>query len=222
MVFQCAISSGTMLLSMRRTGEPDAKRLKFDGAVLESEGSGSGEVLDETIQRLSVCSVDSSRPTKKRAYVRQFGVTEKRLSEAEYVDITQIQQLLLDSAASGKSASDKNRRADSQDQIERQERDQEERKATPVTPQRISAPARPHSQPSASGELYRQGRQLEYFSKVESPKTVAGEGKGRMLPEGFPSSPLLQTPPFSAGGHSPNVEELFALWFGVPSGNGGE
>lgn len=216
-----------MLLSMRRTGEPDAKRLKFDSAGLESEGSGSGsgEVLDETIQRLSVCSVnslDASRPTKKRAYVRQFGVTEKRLSEAEYVDITQIQQLLLDSAASGKSASDKNRRAESQDQIERQERDQEERKATPVTPQRVTAPPRPHSQPSSSGELFRQGRQIEYFSKGDSPKIVQGDGKSRMLPEGFPSSPLLQTPPFSAGGHSPNVEELFALWFGVPSGNGGK
>lgn len=209
-----------MLLSMRRTGEPDAKRVKYESAGSES---GEGEVDDAILQRFSVCTVDSSKPSKKRAYVRQLGVTE-----AEYVDISQVQQLLFESAAaSGKPASDRNRRADSHDQIDRQDRDQGRK---PVTPQRVAPPVRPHSQPSCSAELLRQGRQLEYFSKGESPKVVQC-----MLPPLQPPTtpaspvtpitpitPLLHTPPFSAGGHSPNVEELFALWFGVPPGNAGE
>lgn len=211
-----------MLLSMRRAGEPDAKRIKYDSAGSETETETS-DILDEAIlQRFSVCSVNSSdanKPSKKRAYVRQFGVTEKRLGESEYVDISQVQQLLFESAASGKAANDRNRSAESQDPIDRQDRDQSAKKTTP-TPQK-SLP-RPHSQPSCSSDLYRQGRQIEYFTKGDSPKILAADGKGRMLPEGFPNSPLLQTPPFSAGGHSPNVEELFSLWFGVPNGNAGE
>lgn len=206
-----------MLLSMRRAGEPDAKRIKYDSAGSETDTESNAILDDAILQRFSVCSVDANKPSKKRAYVRQFGVTEKRLGESEYVDISQVQQLLFESAASGKAANDRNRNAESQDPIDRQDRDQSAKKTTPHK----SLP-RPHSQPSCSSDLYRQGRQIEYFTKGDSPKILAADGKGRMLPEGFPNSPLLQTPPFSAGGHSPNVEELFSLWFGVPNGNAGE
>jgi len=223
-VFACQTSTDTMLLSMRRAGEPEPKKLRFASA--ENECS---EVDDVILQKFSVCSVngDASKPSKKRSYIRQFGVTEKRVNEAEYVDISHIQQLLLDSV--GKTASDRNRQSDSES--DRQERHQGGKKSTlqtPTTPQgllnplKVGTPVRPHSQPSCSSDLYRQGRQIEYFSKGESPKILTGDGRGRMIPEVFPSSPLLQTPPFSTGGHSPNVEELFALWFGIPSVNAGE
>lgn len=265
-----------MLLSMRRTEEPDKKRVKIEEeeefqqeylkrhlpgyhAVRacdwgESSSQEQGSVDESILERLSGCSVtvepevrnkkNVTNPNKRRSFLRQFGVREET-EENEYVDITQVQQLLLDSATtSGKVASGKNRNSESQprdcqqqftqDQITNRSLSFSETNRTP-----IRTVLRPHSQPSCSSvpvdygkpqqPVFRssdnryyqqQGRQIEYFSKAGG-QICDQTGKLRMIAEGFPTSPHLQPPTSQAGGHSPNVEELFALWFGTPSGNAG-
>jgi hypothetical protein len=187
------------------------------------------------------------KPNKKRSFVRQFGVREESRQENEYVDITQVQQLLLDSATtSGKGASSKNRTSESQSRDCQQQFTQEQLTSRSLSfSETNKAPIRtvlrPHSQPSCStlpgdysksqqgffrspDRLYpQQGRQIEYFSRIDTGRVQPQDqtGKPRMLAEGLPTPPHLQPPTPSTGGHSPNVEELFALWFGTPSGNAG-
>lgn len=243
-----------MLLSMRRTEEPDKKRVKIEEEDYYrdlqqqqqqqiqqlsgwKERKPQGDVDESILERLSECSVTSDnnkneketqKPSKKRSFVRQFGVRE----ENEYVDITQVQQLLLDSATtSGKSASSKNRTSESQFKECQQQFTQEQLTSRSLSfSESNKAPIRtvlrPHSQPSCSSldyykpqggyfPYYQQaGRQIEYFGKNQPQPQ-------RMLAEGLPTPPHLQPPTPSTGGHSPNVEELFALWFGTPSGNAG-
>ncbi|KAK6621568.1 hypothetical protein RUM44_001375 [Polyplax serrata] len=238
-----------MLLTMRRTEEPDRKGLRIKEEDPEDyykfdSSQGNPQIWKEKSDGGSQwCGVsgDGNEDTKrksyrKKCYVRQFGVEEGQ-QESEYVDITQVQQLLLDSAgSSGKVASDKNRAGEQQDcqqQYEATNRSltlSEEGKA----PQRPAN--RPHSQPSSSTytgsqqPLIRspdryfpypyQSRQLDYFAgKV--PISLEQSSKPRMLAEGLTTSPHLLPPAPQTGGHSPNVEELFALWFGTSSGNAG-
>lgn len=277
-----------MLLSMRRTEEPDKKRVKIEEEDSEYQeeyyksyqrhipgyepgpsidwkeerkpetgldASEQSSVDESILERLSVCSVtvepdvktekNVQKPNKKRSFVRQFGVREESRQENEYVDITQVQQLLLDSATtSGKGASSKNRTSESQSRDCQQQFTQEQLTGrslsfseTNKTP--IRTVLRPHSQPSCStlpgdytksqqgyfrspDRLYpQQGRQIEYFSSTGRVQQQDQTGKPRMLAEGLPTPPHLQPPTPSTGGHSPNVEELFALWFGTPSGNAG-
>lgn len=279
-----------MLLSMRRTEEPDRKRVKIEEQEQEDSGlqqeyfktlqkqlpgwkiegaAGKHETaevsVDESIlERLSVCSVTVqpeverneffvaadrayvTSPNKKRSFVRQFGVREER-PESEYVDITQVQQLLLNSATtSGKLASSKNRNSESEAQDCQQQFTQEQGTSRSLSFSESNKTAvrtilRPHSQPSCSslsGEFSRaqqpffrspdryyqqQGRQIEYFGRVQTCSDPTG--RPRMIAEGLPTpphlQPHLQPPAPQGGGHSPNVEELFALWFGTPSGNAG-
>lgn len=232
-----------MLLTMRRTEEPHNSRVKIKEE--EPENYYKAENFEENLgwrEELAdtglVCSPETDgnedakrKPTKKRSFVRQFGVENDR-QESEYVDITQVQQLLLDSAtSSGKVASGKNRSGERQDCQQLYEATNRcltfsEEAKTP-----LRSVHRPHSQPSSSSffgspqpllrspERYypHQTRQLDYFvGKVQSPSELTP--KPRMLAEGLPH---LQPPAPQTGGHSPNVEELFALWFGNPSGNAG-
>lgn len=201
-----------MLLSMRRTEEPDKKRVKIEEEYqredyprelpgYESILGREDNVEESILERLSGCTVtgDSSKPSKKRSFVRQYGVTEE-----EYVDITQVQQLLLESATtSGKAAKSKNRDCDSRGQ------DCQQGEGRAKSPTRTAL--RPHSQPSPQ-QRYPQ-RHLEYFPSTST-------GKARMLAEDVVTPPHLLPPP-QTGGHSPNVEELFALWFGTPTGSTG-
>jgi hypothetical protein len=182
-----------------------------------------------------------------RARIGPPGERSRMRQENEYVDITQVQQLLLDSATtSGKGASSKNRTSESQSRDCQQQFTQEQLTSRSLSfSETNKAPIRtvlrPHSQPSCStlpgdysksqqgffrspDRLYpQQGRQIEYFSRIDTGRVQPQDqtGKPRMLAEGLPTPPHLQPPTPSTGGHSPNVEELFALWFGTPSGNAG-
>lgn len=240
-----------MLLTMRRTEEPDRQGVRIKEEE-ESEdyykaegrsGDNFGWKEEELQDSILVCNVtgegnEDAKPKsyRKKSYVRQFGVEENR-QDSEYVDITQVQQLLLDSAtSSGKVASGKNRPGERQDCQHQHQFEPTNRSLT--YSEEGKAPHRPvhrpHSQPSCSSfpgfqqPLLRspdryyphQSKQSDYFSgKVPFP--LEQTSKPRMLAEGLQSGPHLQPPAPQTGGHSPNVEELFALWFGTSSGNAG-
>ncbi|EEB13430.1 hypothetical protein Phum_PHUM239250 [Pediculus humanus corporis] len=251
-----------MLLTMRRTEEPDKRgvRIKEEEEEVEQEeqvevetkeyyklDKPEGSVLwkeeiDETIFTCEPSDNETEFEKRKlfgkKIYVRQFGIDEER-QENEYVDITQVQQLLLDSAtSSGKVASIKNRTGERQDcqQQQQQQFDTANRFLTSTEESKILTNKiihRPHSQPSCSSfpnsqqPYYRPPQDRYYPHPLKQPDYYVGKFqnyqdqslKPRMLAESIPSNPHLQPPAPQTGGHSPNVEELFALWFGSAPGN---